>query len=45
MTDKKRLTISLSDEVFHKLESDAKKAGLSESAYITILIQNLKEGE
>lgn len=45
MTDKKRLTISLSDEVFHKLESDAKKAGLNKSAYITILIKNLKEGE
>ena len=37
---KKRLTISLSEEVFQKLEKQAEKAGLNKSAFITVLIQN-----
>lgn len=43
MTEKKRLTISLADDVYQKLVEGAKKAGLNKSAYITILVQNLKE--
>lgn len=45
MTDKKRLTISLAEDVYQKLVEDAKKAGLNKSAYITVLVKNLKERE
>lgn len=45
MADKKRLTISLAEDVFQKLVEDAKKAGLNKSAYITILIKDLRERE
>ena len=45
MTDKKRLTISLAEDVYQKLVEDAKKAVLNKSAYITVLVQNLKERE
>ncbi|MGV3028954.1 ribbon-helix-helix protein, CopG family [Streptococcus hyovaginalis] len=37
---KKRLTISLSEEVFRELEEEAKKAGLNKSAFLTTLIKN-----
>ncbi|HEL1680698.1 TPA: ribbon-helix-helix protein, CopG family [Streptococcus suis] len=37
---KKRLTISLSEEIYKELEELAKKAGLNKSAYITTLIIN-----
>ena len=43
MTEKKRLTISLSDDVYQKLVEDAKKAGLNKSAYITIQFKILKK--
>lgn len=39
MTTKKRLTISLSEEVFKQLEEQAKKEGLNKSAFITTLIK------
>ena len=45
MTDKKRLTISLAEDVYQKLVEDAKKAGLNKSAYITVLITDLRERE
>lgn len=45
MTDKKRLTISLAEDVYRKLVEDAKKAGLNKSAYITVLIKDLRERE
>lgn len=45
MTDKKRLTISLTEDVYQKLVEDAKKAGLNKSAYITVLIKDLRERE
>lgn len=38
----KRLTISLADEVYENLEKQAKKAGLSKSALLTIFINNNK---
>lgn len=37
---KKRLTISLAEEVYKELEELAKNAGLSKSAYITTLVIN-----
>ena len=37
---KKRLTISLAEEVYKELEKLAKNAGLSKSAYITTLVIN-----
>lgn len=43
---KKRIAISLSDEVLDLLEEKAKTLGISKSAYITTLIDkelNLKE--
>ena len=43
MTDKKRLTISLAEDVYQKLVEDAKKAGLNKSAFITVLIKDLRE--
>lgn len=45
MTEKKRITISLSSEVYDRLEDEAKKRGLNKSAYLTTLILNFKEGE
>lgn len=41
---KKRLTITLADEIYAKLEEQAKKAGLSKSALLTILIKNQEKG-
>lgn len=37
---KKRLTITLSEDIYKALEDVAKKAGLSKSAYITTMILN-----
>lgn len=37
---KKRLTISLSEEIYNELENVSKKAGLSKSAFITTMILN-----
>ena len=37
---KKRLTISLAEEVYKELEKLAKNAGLSKSAYISTLVIN-----
>lgn len=45
MTDMKRLTISLTKDVYEKLVEDAKKLGLNKSSYITVLIKNLKKQE
>lgn len=42
-TEKKRLTISLAQEVYNKLEEDAMQRGLNKSSYLTTLIQNFKE--
>lgn len=42
---KKRLTISLSDSIFKKLESLAKDKGLSKSALITVAIEEYKKGQ
>lgn len=41
--EKKRLTISLAQEVYNKLEEDAMQRGLNKSSYLTTLIQNFKE--
>ena len=45
MTDMKRLTISLTKDVYEKLVEDAKKLGLNKSSYITVLIKNQKKQE
>lgn len=42
-TEKKRLTISLSQDVYSDLESISKKLGLNKSAMITTLILQNKE--
>lgn len=42
-TEKKRLTISLSQDVYNDLESISEKLGLNKSAMITTLILQNKE--
>lgn len=42
---KKRLTITMSQNIYKDLERLAKEKGLSKSALITIAIQNYKKGQ
>lgn len=45
MSEKKRLTISLSDNIFKYLEEIAKESGLSKSAMITVALENYRKAE
>ncbi|MFR6494971.1 MAG: CopG family transcriptional regulator [Lactococcus lactis] len=45
MSEKKRLTISLSDNIFKYLESVSKEKGLSKSAMITVALENYRKVE
>lgn len=45
MTNKKRLTISLADTIFEKLEKAAAEKGLSKSAMITFLIEGFQNNK
>lgn len=45
MTEKKRLTISLSENIYSILEDLAKKKGLSKSAVISIAVEEFKKGQ
>jgi len=42
---KKRLTITMSQNIYKDLERLAKEKGLSKSALITIAIQNYEKGQ
>ena len=45
MSKKKRLTITLSEQVLEYLDEVAKKKGLSKSALITIALEEYKKGQ
>lgn len=45
MSEKKRLTISLSPSVLTDLEKFAKEKGLSKSAMITLILEEYKKGQ
>lgn len=45
MSQKKRLTITLSEQVLEYLENVAKDKGLSKSALITIALAEYKKGQ
>lgn len=45
MSDKKRLTISLSPSVLKNLEELAKEKGLSKSAMVTLILEEYKKGQ
>lgn len=45
MSQKKRLTITLSEQVLEYLENVAKNKGLSKSALITIALEEYKKGQ
>lgn len=45
MSKKKRLTITLSEQVLEYLDEVAKKRGLSKSALITIALEEYKKGQ
>lgn len=45
MSEKKRLTISLSPSVLEDLEKLAKEKGLSKSAMITLILEEYKKGQ
>ncbi|HGQ1239686.1 TPA: CopG family transcriptional regulator [Streptococcus pneumoniae] len=44
-TQKKRVALSLADEVAKQLEEIAKEKGLSKSALVTVWIQKNQEGK
>lgn len=43
--EKKRLTITISENIYSDLEKLAKEKGLSKSAMITVAIQEYKKGQ
>jgi len=45
MSEKKRLTISLSPSVLEDLEKISKEKGLSKSAMITLILEEYKKGQ
>lgn len=45
MNEKKRLTISLSENIYSILDDLAKKKGLSKSAVISIAVEEYKKGQ
>ncbi len=45
MSKKKRLTITLSEQVLEYLDEVAKEKGLSKSALITIALEEYKKGQ
>ncbi|HHR3030819.1 TPA: CopG family transcriptional regulator [Listeria monocytogenes] len=45
MSKKKRLTITLSEQVLEYLDKVAKEKGLSKSALITIALEEYKKGQ
>lgn len=45
MSDKKRLSITLSEQVLEYLGKIAKEKGLSKSAMVTVVLEEYKKGE